>query len=101
MKIEAISPRDVQSRLEKGEKLQIIDVREPGEVASGKIPGAKNIPLGQIPRRLNEIARDVETIMVCRSGGRSGSASEFLVGQGFRNVKNMTGGMLSWSGKVE
>lgn len=101
MKIEAISPRDVQSRLEKGEKLQIIDVREPGEVASGKIPGAKNIPLGQIPSRLNEISRNVETIMVCRSGGRSGRACEFLVGQGFGNVKNMTGGMLSWSGKVE
>ncbi|WDL99375.1 rhodanese-like domain-containing protein [Alicyclobacillus sp. ALC3] len=99
--MQAISPRDVQSRLEKGEKLQIIDVREPGEVASGKIPGAKNIPLGQIPNRLHEVSRNVETIMVCRSGGRSGRACEFLVGQGFENVKNMSGGMLSWSGKVE
>ncbi|MCL6452719.1 MAG: rhodanese-like domain-containing protein [Alicyclobacillus sp.] len=96
-----IIPLDVKERLRNGEKLQIIDVREPGEVMSGKIPGAKNIPLAQIPGRLAEIDPNVETIVVCRSGGRSAQACEYLMSQGFHQVRNMMGGMLAWTGDVE
>ncbi|MDP9727105.1 rhodanese-like domain-containing protein [Alicyclobacillus tolerans] len=98
--VQNILPLDVQQRLKNGEKLQIIDVREPSEVATGKIPGAKNIPLSQLPHRLNEIDQRKEAIMVCRSGGRSMQACQFLIGQGYQ-VKNMMGGMLGWNWDVE
>ncbi|MCL6442664.1 MAG: rhodanese-like domain-containing protein [Alicyclobacillus sp.] len=100
-KVRNIVSLDVKERLGKGERLQIIDVREPSEVMSGKIPGAKNIPLAQIPRRMDEIDPNVETIVVCRSGSRSARACEYLMSQGFHQVRNMVGGMLSWTGDVE
>jgi len=92
---------DVKERLLAGEKLQIIDVREAQEVATGKIPGAKHIPLGEIPNRIDEINPNIETIMVCYSGGRSAAACEYLMNQGFKHVKNMLGGMSGWQGNVE
>lgn len=70
------------------------------EVAAGKIPGAVNIPLGLIEFRMHELDKSKEYIMVCRSGGRSGRASQFLEYHGFK-ILNMTGGMLSWEGVVE
>nr|WP_029422745.1 rhodanese-like domain-containing protein [Alicyclobacillus macrosporangiidus] len=96
-----IHPLDVHERLNRGEPLQIIDVREPGEVAAGKIPGAKNIPLGQIPARMGEIDPRRDTILVCRSGNRSAMACEFLASAGFTRVKNMLGGMNAWSWEIE
>lgn len=100
-KVINIIPLDVQERLARGEKLNIIDVREPEEVATGMIPGAKHIRLGEIPHRKAEIDPNVETIMVCRSGNRSGQACDFLMNQGYHNVKNMMGGMLGWKGPVQ
>jgi len=94
--MQEITPSEVKERLERGEKLHIIDVREDEEVALGMIPGAKHIPLGQLPERLGEIDKTGETIMVCRSGGRSGRACEFLEASGVQGVKNMAGGMLAW-----
>ncbi|MED4604181.1 rhodanese-like domain-containing protein [Paenibacillus validus] len=94
--MQTITPAEVKERLKNGEKLVIIDVREAEEVALGMIPGAKHIPLMQIPERLSEIPQNGETILVCRSGNRSGKALEYLQAQGFSNLKNMTGGMLEW-----
>jgi rhodanese-related sulfurtransferase len=96
-----IHPLDVYERLKRGDELQIIDVREASEVAVGKIPWAKHIPLGQIPDRLNEIDPNKETVVVCRSGGRSAKACAFLMSAGFSRVKNMMGGMNAWSWDVE
>lgn len=95
-----ISANEVEALLDEGKKLNIIDVREVAEVATGKIPGAVNIPLGLVEFRMNELDKTKEYIMVCRSGGRSGRATQFLESYGF-NVINMTGGMLAWEGKVE
>ncbi|MFY0544704.1 rhodanese-like domain-containing protein [Brevibacillus sp. H7] len=96
-----IHPVDVKERLKRGEKLTIIDVREDEEVATGKIPGAKHIRLNELSHRYKEINPDEETIMVCRSGNRSGIACDFLYAMGYRNVKNMMGGMIAWEGDVE
>lgn len=96
-----IMPFEVQERLARGEKLQIVDVRELDEVAQGMIPGAKHIALGELPNRLQEIDASAEVIFVCRSGGRSGRASDFAAGQGLTQVKNMVGGMLAWDGEVQ
>ncbi|UTR11556.1 rhodanese-like domain-containing protein [Evansella sp. LMS18] len=93
---EEISPEEIRKRIHKGEKLSIIDVREPQEVAEGTIPDAENIPLGELLTRLNNIDKDKEHIIVCRSGNRSGLASEWLTDRSYQ-VKNMTGGMLKWN----
>lgn len=95
-----ITPTEVQKRLEAGEKLNIIDVREVEEVQEGHIPGAVNIPLGIIPLRLSELNKDTPYIVVCRSGGRSGQATSYLEEQG-HDVTNMIGGMLAWEGEVK
>lgn len=93
-------PNEVAERLKKGEKLNILDVREHDEWESGHIPGAKHIPLGEINRALNEVDPKQETVVVCRSGGRSGRACEYLSSLGY-NVVNMPGGMSEWSGDIE
>ena len=74
----------------------LIDVREPSEYAAGHIPGVKLIPLGSLPSRMNEIPKDKFVVMTCRSGNRSGQATQFLRDQGFDNVHNMTGGINAW-----
>ena len=95
-----ISPKEVETLLKEGKKLNIIDVREVDEVRAGKIPGAINIPLGLVEFRMHELDKSKEYIMVCRSGGRSGRAAQFLESYGF-NIINMAGGMLAWEGKIE
>lgn len=92
---------DVKERLKSKQPLQIIDVRQPDEYESGHIPGAKLIPLGELASRYNEVNRDTETVVVCRSGGRSTKACELLDQLGYRNIHNLMGGMLSWDGDVE
>lgn len=91
---------EVLRRLEAGEKLTVIDVREPHEFARGHIPGAKLVPLGQIQARLGELDPEREIIVVCRSGHRSGIACRILGQQGFREARNLTGGMLQWRGPL-
>lgn len=72
---------------------QVIDVREPNEVAAGMIPGAVNIPLPQLERRLHQISPDRPVAVICESGSRSSQAAELLVRRGFRRVVNLAGGM--------
>ncbi|MEH7177781.1 rhodanese-like domain-containing protein [Neobacillus vireti] len=95
-----ITAKEVENKLNEGLTLNIIDVREVDEVASGKIPGAMNIRLGLLEFRMHELDKAKEYIIVCRSGGRSARASQFLEYHGY-NIINMTGGMMSWEGKVE
>ncbi len=95
-----ITTDELQKKLEAGEKLYLIDVREDEEVAQGMIPGAKHIKMMEIPARLNELDREIEYIYICRSGNRSSHVCNFLQQQGYK-AKNMVGGMLEWKGKVE
>jgi rhodanese-related sulfurtransferase len=94
--MDTILPHEIRKRLDQGEVLNIIDVREAEEVAASMIPGAKHIPLGDLPIRHSEIPVQDEIILVCRSGGRSSMAYDFLTTQGYKGLKNMTGGMLEW-----
>ncbi|HZH60353.1 MAG TPA: rhodanese-like domain-containing protein [Metabacillus sp.] len=91
--------KEVEKMLTQGQHLNIIDVREVEELEAGKIPGVIHIPLGLIEFRMNKLDKTKEYIMVCRSGGRSGRACQFLESHGF-NVINMTGGMLDWEGET-
>ena len=95
-----ITPVEVKELLESGKQLNLVDVREDDEVAEGIIPGAIHIPLGQVSERVGELDKSKPYIIVCRSGGRSGRATEFLEEAGY-DVANMTGGMLEWDGKTE
>ncbi len=95
-----ITPTEVQQRLESGEKLHLVDVRQASEVEEGHIPGILHIPLGVLEFRMNELDKKVPYIMICRSGGRSGQATAFLSEHGY-DVTNMSGGMLAWEGQVE
>ncbi|MEH6941711.1 rhodanese-like domain-containing protein [Bacillus sp. JJ722] len=95
-----MTTKEVEQQLNEGKQLNVIDVREVDEVEARKIPTAINIPLGLLEFRMHELDKTKEYIMVCRSGGRSGRATQFLEGQGYQ-VINMTGGMLAWEGKTE
>ncbi|HWO76817.1 MAG TPA: rhodanese-like domain-containing protein [Bacillus sp. (in: firmicutes)] len=92
--------KEVETMLNETKDLNIVDVREVDEVATGKIPGAIHIPLGLLGFRMHELDKSKEYIVVCRSGGRSGRACQLLESNGFQ-VINMTGGMLDWEGKTE
>ncbi len=96
-----ITPEEVKKRLDAGEKLNIVDVREPHENADFNIGGTL-IPLGNIQTmQVDEIEdlKDKEVIFYCRSGNRSGQACMFLDAMGFKNTRNLTGGMLLWEEK--
>lgn len=97
--IKIITTKELEEKIEAGEKLEIVDVREYEEVRYGIIEGAKHIPMGDIPARLAEFDKDKEYIFVCRSGNRSGNVCYFMNQQGFKSV-NMIGGMLDWTGEV-
>jgi rhodanese-related sulfurtransferase len=73
----------------------VLDVREAGELAEGRIAGSTHVPLGQLPARAFELDRGRPVITVCRSGGRSSQAAQFLAAQGY-DVANLDGGMTQW-----
>ena len=98
-----ITPEEVKQRLDAGEKLNLVDVREPHEHAVFNI-GGKLLPLGKIQSMQTEDIddlKDEEVIVYCRSGNRSGIASMTLDQMGFTNTKNLVGGMLSWEDKFK
>ncbi len=78
-----------------GEDGQLIDVREPDEVAEGTLPGAVNIPLATLPGRVDDLDKDRRVVLLCRSGGRSTQAAQYLTSLGFQDVVNLAGGMLA------
>lgn len=100
--MEAISVEEVKKRLDAGESLHLLDVREPHEHADFNIGGLL-LPLGRIQvMDTEEIEpwKDEEVIVYCRSGNRSGMASMMLETAGFTNVKNLTGGMMAWQDRI-
>ena len=98
--IPIITPEELREKLEKGEKLNLIDVREEEEVQEGMISEAKHIPMGEIPNSLDQLDKQKEYIFICRSGRRSENVCHYLQEQGYK-VRNMIGGMLEWTGKVQ
>jgi sulfur-carrier protein adenylyltransferase/sulfurtransferase len=92
---------ELKQRLDRGDKLTIVDVREPNELQINRIPGSVHIPLGDIPKRYNELDPDAELVMQCKSGVRSGKAADFLRSVGFKHVLNLKGGILDWIDKVD
>lgn len=100
--MQEITATELKHRIDAGDDIQLIDVRQPDEHAFAKIPGAKLIPLGDILRRMDEIDPNRETIVHCKMGGRSAKAIEVLQRAGFKgDLKNMKGGITAWSNEVD
>ncbi len=100
--MEEITPAELKQRLDKGDDIQIVDVREDNEVAIGRIPNSIHIPLGQILGRMNEIDPSRETVVHCKMGGRSARAIDALQRSGYEGkLMNLKGGILRWSDEVD
>ena len=98
--IPQLSVKDLKKRMDAGENLFILDVREPFEYQIANI-GGKLIPQGEVPQRLAEIDRDREIIVQCKSGGRSQRIAELLKQSGYPKVANLSGGILAWSDQID
>jgi len=96
-----IDATEVKSKIDRGDRFVLIDVREPHEYQICNIPQAKLIPLGDLPKRVNELNSADEIVAHCKSGMRSAKAVDFLKQAGFKKVRNMKGGILAWSDKVD
>jgi rhodanese-related sulfurtransferase len=95
--INEIDSESLQERLARGDELMLVDIRTPGEVAQGKIPGALEMPMHLIPLRLAELPKDKDVVLYCRSGARSYQACAYLMQQGSGRVLNLRGGIIAWA----
>jgi adenylyltransferase/sulfurtransferase len=96
-----IGPQELKRRLDAGETLTVLDVREPWELALASLPGTLNIPLNEVPARLGEMDPHVELVVMCHGGVRSRRAAEFLSARGFTHVANLAGGIDAWSRDID
>jgi adenylyltransferase/sulfurtransferase len=96
-----IEVTEVKAKLDRGDHFVLIDVREPHEYKIASIPGAKLVPLGEVPKRLSEFDKDADIVIHCKSGMRSAKACGILKQAGFHHVLNMKGGITAWSDQVD
>ena len=101
--IQQITSTELKSRLDSGEELVVIDVRNEWELAKSKVPFAQHIVLHDIPSRMDEIPQDKTVVLMCRSGGRSMQAAMFLAQNGYdtSNLINLSDGILGWAKDVD
>ena len=98
--IPEITPHELKARLDRGDDIFILDVREPHEYQICNLHGHL-IPLGDLPKRASELDTSREIVAHCRSGKRSADAVQFLQQAGFRKIWNLKGGILAWSDEVD
>lgn len=96
-----IEPIELKKLLDNGDKITVLDVREPHELNICSINGTLNIPMGEIPQKLDQLNKDLPLVVMCRSGKRSMSVIGFLQEQGFANLINLEGGILAWADTVD
>ncbi len=96
-----ITAKALKERLDRGERIVIVDVREPGEVKLAPFDGAINIPMEDIPSRVCELDPELETVVVCHHGLRSAQVAAYLAHLGFERVLNLSGGIDAWSKCVD
>jgi rhodanese-related sulfurtransferase len=97
-----MSPRQFVEKREGGAAMTLLDVREDWETTLAPVPSpVAHIPMGQITQRLSELDPKQETVVICRSGGRSLQVAHYLERNGFASVANLTGGILAWSAELD
>jgi adenylyltransferase/sulfurtransferase len=101
MSIQNIRPTELKTRLDAGEDLFVLDVRMDWELAISHLDFAKQIVLDELPERMTEIPQDRPVVVICRSGGRSMQACQFLEAQGWPDLYNLEGGILEWARQVD
>lgn len=79
----------------------LLDVREPWELKIARLSGTLDIPMNEVPNRLQALPRDLAIVVMCRSGGRSLRVANYLQQQGYTSVSNLTGGILAWSAEID
>ncbi len=100
--MQEITVTELKQKMDNGEDIELIDVRQPDEYEFAKIEGAKLIPLGEIMKRMDEIDDTKEVIIQCKSGGRSGRAIQAMQSAGFKGeLKNLKGGITAWSNEID
>ncbi len=99
--IPEITPQEVKAMMDERKPFVLIDVREPHEYQICNIPGARLIPLGEVPQRMRELDSADEIVVLCRSGVRSARAVDLLMKSGFRKIHNLKGGILAWADQVD
>ena len=100
--MQEITATELKERLESGDEIQLIDVRNPDEFAFAKIEGARLIPFGEVMARTEEFASEKDIVVMCRSGVRSARVIEFLESRGHEGkLYNLIGGILAWSDEVD
>ena len=102
MIIKELSPQEFLKRRTAGTSMTLLDVREDWETTLAPVPtDLKHIPMGQVADRLSELDPQQDTVVICRSGGRSLEVARFLTSHGFASVFNLAGGILAWSRDVD
>jgi len=96
-----ISVDELKRRRDAGEKIVLLDVREPDEVETASIPWAMVVPMQEVPARMHELPRDEPLVVMCHHGGRSERVASFLAANGYGNVVNLAGGIDAWSTSVD
>jgi len=99
--VEQISPRELHEKLQKNEKVIIIDVRNQNELDICKIENSMHIPLHELGQRYHQLPDDISLVVQCHHGGRSQRAAEYLIQQGFRDVYNLAGGIELWAAQID
>lgn len=99
--VQTITPQELKRRLEVEKPPIVLDVREPWEYAVCRLPGARHIPMREIPGRLNELSPDDEIVLVCHHGVRSLQVANFLARQGFDRLYNLAGGVDAYAREVD
>lgn len=95
------SNEELGKKLESGENIKVLDVREPAEYTFQRIPGAISVPLGELEQKMDGLNPDEEYYVVCRTGTRSDMACQVLAERGFTKVRNVVPGMSGWEGRTE
>jgi sulfur-carrier protein adenylyltransferase/sulfurtransferase len=99
--VPSITVEELKKEQDRGEKVTLVDVREPHEWAISEFPGSVKIPLGALPQRFRELSSDANLVVYCRSGSRSAQAVQFLLASGFAKARNLTGGINRWAESID
>lgn len=97
MQIREIGSSELKARIEAGDSVEIVDIRSDAEIAQGVLPDAQHLPMHLIPLKMNDLPRDRDVVLYCRSGARSYQACAYLAQQGVDNVYNLSGGIIDWA----
>lgn len=96
-----ILPEEVKERLDRGEAMTLLDVREKWEYDTARIAGSTLIPMGDVPTRVQELDPDAHIVVICHHGVRSANVTQWLRQQGFEKAQSMSGGIARWSALID